>query len=956
MNFINTNARSLGKKIISLADCFEEKGLTLCTLTETWFKTNDELPQLLENLENEHGITAVLRNRPSRAANGVQYGGVAIMARKSTCTLTEFKLTNPEGYEIVAAVAKIRKIKARFFIIAAYLPPNITAARANDCVNFLSDLITEAKRKYEDCNIILAGDFNQWAVDAVLEEHAQVKEIDHGPTRNNRNIDRTFVNFSRSLNEYHTLEPLEDESGRKSDHRMAFFSAVFAKTKAKTVSYRYRYFSRKGAKGFRKWIGEQTWADVLAANTPSDKAIKLHDLLTLALDQFFPYKTTVRRESDPPWINPRIRALIRKRRGVYDRQGRSRKWKDLKAKSDKLIFDRARQYMETQKQSLLAPDASRAFFKNVRAYKCRDKPQQFDLADLFPGEADEEIAEKLSEHFITISREFDGLSHEDIPTAESRRIPELTAAQVAKRLKAFRKPKTMVNGDIFPALVNEVADDLAKPLADIYNAVSDTKQWPQAWKFEYVTAIPKSSAPSSLNDLRNISCTTLFSKIYETFVLEWLGEKVSLRSNQFGGVKGASTEHYLVELWQEVLENLEDPRAGSLLTSIDYSKAFNRLDFGHCLRCLKNKGASSELIAIIASFLSYRQMVVKVGNAMSQPKLVLGGVPQGSILGVFLFNVSIDAFETASCDIKEYHCASSEPPLHRNASYVIGDSQLPADYEFAADNRKITPWVSKLIQALKYVDDNILNEKLNFQTAVDLGRNRKLKHAVRTQNAFRRIVKEAISRGMKVNAAKTNLMVVSDGTYEALASIVDEDGNVLKSSKEMKILGFHFSNKPNMNAQVAAIRKKMTARTWILTHLGHRGFSEEELVKVYKSCILPIHDYCSNVYHSSLTQMQVQQLERQQARALKAIFGYEHSYRSPLQKTGLETLFDRRARRAEAFARKAAVGKLRHWFPRREAPRSTRQTTSYHESFARCQRLRNSPIHYMRRLLNGRES
>ena len=37
-----------------------------------------------------------------------------------------------------------------------------------------------------------------------------------------------------------------------------------------------------------------------------------------------------------------------------------------------------------------------------------------------------------------------------------------------------------------------------------------------------------------------------------------------MRSNQLGGMKGTGTEHYLVELYQLVLESLEDPRAASI--------------------------------------------------------------------------------------------------------------------------------------------------------------------------------------------------------------------------------------------------------------------------------------------------------------------------------------------------------------------------------------------------------
>ena len=76
LNFINANARSLGRKLISLADCFEEKSLTLCTLTETWFKNDDNLSKTLDDFENEYGITAIVRNRPQAAANGANYGGL----------------------------------------------------------------------------------------------------------------------------------------------------------------------------------------------------------------------------------------------------------------------------------------------------------------------------------------------------------------------------------------------------------------------------------------------------------------------------------------------------------------------------------------------------------------------------------------------------------------------------------------------------------------------------------------------------------------------------------------------------------------------------------------------------------------------------------------------------------------------------------------------------------------
>ena len=158
---------------------------------------------------------------------------------------------------------------------------------------------------------------------------------------------------------------------------------------------------------------------------------------------------------------------------------------------------------------------------------------------------------------------------------------------------------------------------------------------------------------------------------------------------------------------------------------------------------------------------------------------------------------------------------------------------------------------------------------------------------------------------MKVNFSKTQAMVISEiKSYLLVAHFFDSRGDRVQPVENMKILGFHFSSSPDMTAQVNAIKKKFRSRTWILRHLGQRGFSKEDLVKVYKSVVLPIHDYCSCVYNSSLTLNQATALERLQAQALKSIFGYEHSYHSLLQSTGLETLQVRRNRRCKVFAQK----------------------------------------------------
>ena len=56
-------------------------------------------------------------------------------------------------------------------------------------------------------------------------------------------------------------------------------------------------------------------------------------------------------------------------------------------------------------------------------------------------------------------------------------------------------------------------------------------------------------------------------------------------------------------------------------------------------------------------------MLVKVSSSFSEPRRVLGGVPQGSILGFFLFICSIDSFEASSTDLNNRHGESGSPTL-----------------------------------------------------------------------------------------------------------------------------------------------------------------------------------------------------------------------------------------------------------------------------------------------------
>ena len=124
--------------------------------------------------------------------------------------------------------------------------------------------------------------------------------------------------------------------------------------------------------------------------------------------------------------------------------------------------------------------------------------------------------------------------------------------------------------------------EMTAPATVIFNSIVSSKKYPSQWKIEYAVPIPKcGTSPASLDNLRIVSKTNFLSKVLEGFIIDWLMPYISpfLDQNQFGGLKGISTNHYLIKLLDFTHSVLDSKKPKAVLAAmIDLSKAFNRCE------------------------------------------------------------------------------------------------------------------------------------------------------------------------------------------------------------------------------------------------------------------------------------------------------------------------------------------------------------------------------------------
>ncbi len=307
---------------------------------------------------------------------------------------------------------------------------------------------------------------------------------------------------------------------------------------------------------------------------------------------------------------------------------------------------------------------------------------------------------------------------------------------------------------------------------------------------------------------------------------------------QSGFLPGHSTQFQLIEIYHQICISL-DKHEDFCMVFCDISKAFDRVWHNGLLFKLKQYGVPKLMIDWFQSYLSNRSQRVCVNGTLSSDKIIHAGVPQGSVLGPFLFLVYInDISDELKCLTRLFADDTS-----------IGTSSQNVD----------------IIQ-------NSINDDLNN---LNIWANKWL---------------------VNFNPNKTNYVYFSHRNTNRFPTLLFNDIPISREDSH-KHLGVHFAFDTKWTKHIESIinsASKMISSMRKLKYKLHRT----TLSKIYSIYIRPVLEYSSDVWSncSAFNEYKLELLQLEAARIITGLTKFA-SKNSLYYETGWQPLSERRKNR-----------------------------------------------------------
>lgn len=430
-------------------------------------------------------------------------------------------------------------------------------------------------------------------------------------------------------------------------HDLIYLSYKIRMPKPRVKFLELRNFKEIDSEKLRSDFGRIDWFILYDLNTIDEKVTYLNQTLNNLFDKHAPIRKVRVKHLPAPWLSQNIRNIMAKRDQAKRRYKKNHsienlnKYKRLRNRSNRMCRDAKRRYFHESAESL-KPAQLWKLLRTQGIGKCLNScPVNLD-------------SNALNSHFSTppvimedhIKKTTLGeLKNLPKPNCKPFSFLAITTCDIKKSILSITS-KAVGDDKICIQMLRLLLDELAPILSHILNYSLETGSFPAAWKKAYVIPLPKTNNPTYLSEYRPISILPVLSKVLENLVYDQLSSYLFKNKLLTPFQSGFRTAHSTVTALLKVTEDIrlaKDRKQLCILTLLDFSSAFNSIDFDILLGILDSLNISPLVIAWFNSYLVGRMQCVRSDETSSDWCGLVAGVPQGGVLSPLLFSIFINS-------------------------------------------------------------------------------------------------------------------------------------------------------------------------------------------------------------------------------------------------------------------------------------------------------------------------